>query len=393
LAWFNVRVFPSSTGLAVYYRDVTDRKLSEQRLMAQYAVSRTLNAGYSLEDTGASLLAAIGTHLGWRVGQLWIRDKERRELSCAYCWQADLSDYGVFTQVSRSLKFARGEGFPGAVWASGQPQWVSDFAREYHFPRAQQAKEVTLHSGFAFPVFAGDEVVAVAEFLNPEIRQPDEELLRTVTAIGHQVGQYLERQSAVAALTESELRNSAIVETALDAIVTVDGDSRIVEFNPAAETTFGYKREDVIGKQMPELIIPPRFRDAHYAGLERYLHTGEAHVLGRRIELSAIRADGSEFPVELAITRVPLEGAILFTAYLRDITERKQNELERAQLLARAEGAQRYYQVLTEAIPQQVWTANPDGSLDFVNKGIAEYFGPPCGGVDWLGLGELRASR
>ena len=377
-AWFNLRVFPSDNALTVYYRDVTDRKLSEQRLMAQYAVSRTLNAAYPIEETGASLLAAIGTHLGWRLGQLWVPDKAGRELSCAYSWQADMADYKSFTHVSRAMKFARGEGFPGKVWQTGQPEWISDFAKSYQLPRAQLAGDVALHSGFAFPVMVRGEVVAVAEFLHPEIREPDEELLRTVTAIGHQIGQYLERQSAAGALKESEVRKSAIVETALDAIITVDGESRIVEFNPAAEAILGYKREEVIGRSMPELIIPPRFREAHYAGLARYLDTGEPHVLGQRVELSAVRADGTEFPVELAITRVPVEGETLFTAYLRDITERKQSELDRAQLLARAEGAQRYYQVLTEAMPQQVWTANPDGYLDYVNKGIVKYFGRPA---------------
>ena len=98
-------------------------------------------------------------------------------------------------------------------------------------------------------------------------------------------------------------------------------------------------------------------------------------MLRQRIELSALRADGSEFPVELAINRVPIENAILFTAYLRDITERKYHEREREDLLARAEAAQRYYRVLTEAIPQQVWTASADGALDYVNKGASDYFG------------------
>jgi two-component system, chemotaxis family, CheB/CheR fusion protein len=386
--WFHVNVVPSGDTLAVYYRDVTDRKLSEQRLLAQYAVSRTLNAGRPLAETGASLLAAIASNLGWRVGQLWVLDRRTQKLSCAFSWQSDQGDYGRFIEASRALKLARSEGFPGRVWETGVPQWVSDFAREYQLPRAKIAREVMLHSGFAFPVYATGEIVAVAEFLNPEIREPDEELLRTVTAIGHQIGQYLERQWSAEALAESELRKSAILETALDAIVTIDGASRVVEFNPAAEATFGYQREDAIGKSMPELIIPPRYRDAHYAGLQRYLETGKTHMLGQRVELSAVRSDGSEFPVELAITRVPMEGENLFTAYLRDITERKQNELDRARLLARAEGAQRYYQVLTEAVPQQIWTASPDGVLDFVNKVAVEYFG--CPAAELLGNGWSR---
>ncbi|MGA2374288.1 MAG: PAS domain S-box protein [Candidatus Sulfotelmatobacter sp.] len=129
-------------------------------------------------------------------------------------------------------------------------------------------------------------------------------------------------------LKRSEARNAAILESALDCIVTIDHEGCITEFNPAAERTFGHRRNEVVGKHMADVIIPPSLRQKHREGFARYLATGKARVLGKRIEMTAVRADGSVFPVELAITRIPLEGPPSFTGYLRDITERKRVEQE-----------------------------------------------------------------
>jgi PAS domain S-box-containing protein len=134
-------------------------------------------------------------------------------------------------------------------------------------------------------------------------------------------------------LKRSEVRKAAIVDSALDCIVTIDHEGCITEFNPAAERTFGYRRDEVLGKHLADVVIPPSLREKHRQGFARYLGTGEARVLGKRIEMTAVRADGSEFPVELAITRIPLEGPPSFTGYLRDITERNRarQELRRSQ--------------------------------------------------------------
>jgi len=129
-------------------------------------------------------------------------------------------------------------------------------------------------------------------------------------------------------LQRSEARKAAILESALDCIVMIDHAGCITEFNPAAERTFGHRRDEVVGKQLGDVIIPPSLREKHRQGFARYLATGEARVLGKRIEMTAVRADGSEFPVELAVTRIPLEGPPSFTGYLRDITERKRAEQE-----------------------------------------------------------------
>jgi two-component system CheB/CheR fusion protein len=120
--------------------------------------------------------------------------------------------------------------------------------------------------------------------------------------------------------------NRALLDSALDCIISMDATGHVVEFNPAAERVFGYTRGEALGKELASLIIPPEFRDRHRAGLEHYLKTGEGPVLGKRLEVSALRADGSQIFVELAITAVRTGGEPMFTAYLRDITDRNRGE-------------------------------------------------------------------
>jgi PAS domain S-box-containing protein len=137
-----------------------------------------------------------------------------------------------------------------------------------------------------------------------------------------------DRKRAEDELRQSEARKTAILDSALDCVVTIDHRGRITEFNPAAERVFGYRRDEAVGKHLTDAIIPPSLRDQHRLGFARYLATGEVRVLGKHIELTAMRADGSEFPVELAISRIAMDGPPSFTGYLRDITERKRAEEE-----------------------------------------------------------------
>ncbi len=165
-----------------------------------------------------------------------------------------------------------------------------------------------------------------------------------------------ERRRAEEGLRESEARKSAMLNSALDAIVTMDHEGKVVDFNPAAESTFGYQREEAVGKPMDQLIIPPPDRERHRRGLAQYLVTGEGPVLGKRLELPARRADGSEFPVELTITRMPSVGSPMFTGFIRDITERKRAED------ALHESEQRY-RAATAAVSDLIWTNNADGVM------------------------------
>jgi diguanylate cyclase (GGDEF)-like protein/PAS domain S-box-containing protein len=121
----------------------------------------------------------------------------------------------------------------------------------------------------------------------------------------------------------SRKRKAAMLEAALDCVISIDDLGRIVEFNPAAERTFGWARADVVGKDMARLLIPERLRDAHRAGIQRAAMMDSAETLERRMESTAVRADGAEFPIELSLTRLPSDGPPVFTAFLRDITTQR----------------------------------------------------------------------
>lgn len=128
---------------------------------------------------------------------------------------------------------------------------------------------------------------------------------------------------SVASPPGTEARYRAVVQSALDAIIVIDELGQITEFNPAAERVFGWRREQVMGLEVAEVIIPPDVRDNHRRGFRRHLMTGTSTILDRRLELVAIRAGGERFPVELTVTRIDGGTAAYFTAFIRDLTEQK----------------------------------------------------------------------
>jgi diguanylate cyclase (GGDEF)-like protein/PAS domain S-box-containing protein len=147
-----------------------------------------------------------------------------------------------------------------------------------------------------------------------------------------------EARAAAEDLGHSEARKGAILQGALDAVVAIDEEGRITEFNPAAERTFGYPRSQVIGQPI-DLIIPEPLRDERPPRLGRYLGAGDGPALGQRLERPALRADGSELPIEISVTSTSGEGRTIYTAFIRDITPRK--EAEAALRTARDELQQR----------------------------------------------------
>ena len=134
------------------------------------------------------------------------------------------------------------------------------------------------------------------------------------------------RLTAEQLLRESELRKGAILNGALDCILSVDSDLRIIEFNPAAEKAFGYDQTEVVGKDVIETVFPPEIRDAQREKFYHYHKSSERGVLEKWVEVNGVRRDGSQFPMELAATPILIPGKTLFSIYIRDIVERKNQE-------------------------------------------------------------------
>jgi len=275
----------------------------------------------------AAALEAIGRTLGWELGAVWEVGPDDRRLRCVCTWHAGRGA-PEFEALSERLTLSAGEGLPGRLLQTGRPSWIVDAPDDRNFPRADAARRAGLQAAFGFPLLSPRGVVGVMEFFTHEAREPDERLLETMAVVGSQVGQFVARRHAEAEVRASESRLRAMLEAALDAVVTMDAGGRVLGWNHAAETTFGYRAHEAIGRDMADLIVPPSLRAKHRHGLARFLETERAVVLDKRLELSAVHKNGTEFPVELTITRIALPGAPTFTGYLRDISDRKRAEAE-----------------------------------------------------------------
>ena len=170
------------------------------------------------------------------------------------------------------------------------------------------------------------------------------------------------------AIHESEERLRLTIDTALDAVIGADSLGVITGWNAQAELIFGRPRAEAVGEALAETIIPEAYRDAHRRGLAHYLETGEGPVLNQRIEIAALRRDGTEFPVELAIVPVRSHHGVSFSAFVRDITEAKEAEGERARL-------SNYNRLLLESTGDGMYGIGTDGNCTFLNRTAARMLG------------------
>src|SRR5436190_14830503 len=169
--------------------------------------------------------------------------------------------------------------------------------------------------------------------------------------------------------TEERARELAYLDAAIDCVIVADASGRIVEFNPAAERTFGYSREEALGRTMAELIVPPSLRERHIAAFARFVKTREGSMLGHRVELTGMRADGSEFPVELPLSQVAAD-PVLICGALRDISATKQAESHLREL-AEEQAALRRVATLV------AYESSPERLVAVVAEQVARVFDVP----------------
>jgi PAS domain S-box-containing protein len=197
-------------------------------------------------------------------------------------------------------------------------------------------------------------------------------------------------ETRASVLAVSEARQRTILEAALDAVISMDQDARMTYVNSAFERTFGYRAEEVIGCDLAEKIVPPSLREAHRRGLSRYLETGQSTILGLRIEVSAMRADGTLFPAEVTVTRTGLPGEAAFTAYVRDISDRQRAEQQliasRARLVTASDaarqritrdlhdGAQQHLvaTLINLQLAEQRWESAPHRSRELLGQALED---------------------
>ncbi len=201
LAFANIRL--EGPLFTAFLRDISERKRGELLLAAQYACTRIIADSVSMDETIPKILRAVCEGLGWALGQMWQRDPKADVLRCVAAWHEPAAVVAAFADVCRKATFRPGSGFPGQVWKNCKPVWVNDVLNT-NYPRAEEAAKCGLHAALAFPIYDGKDMLGVMEFFHESILVRDGPLLAMLTAVGSQVGQFMERMRTEEARHRSE---------------------------------------------------------------------------------------------------------------------------------------------------------------------------------------------
>ena len=290
----NVHAVRDDRGVIMYLEgtalDITEHRWAERRRALQYATARILSEAASVVEARPKILQAICELLEWNLGAVWDVALSENVLRCVEIWSTQGMDISEFEEASTELTLAPGEELSGMVWQTGEPAWVVNFAEENFPTHALVAAKQGMNSVFGIPIKVGGEVMHVLEFFSPKASEPDPELLQMLAVVANQIGSLVERKLAEEALRDTVMRKAAILESALDCIITFDHIGKVLEWNSAAERTFGYRRSDVVGQSLVELIVPDSLRSAPGGGLP--LYSAAALSYGRRSEIVVMRRNG-----------------------------------------------------------------------------------------------------
>jgi len=359
--------------------DISDQKRGEQRLAAQSGVSRVLAESDSLAEASPHLLRTICEAMDWDWGALWsVRQQQPERLRCDCIWHASSIDVSEFDAASQKSACAPGEGRAGQVWKTRQSLWIADVAKDPGFRRGPAAARSGLHTGLACPILLGGEALGIVEFFSRRIREPDEQELATLSAIGSQIGQFIRRKRAEQAVQASEKRFRALIEHAYDIVLLLSAEGTILYASPSVERVLGYAPEEVIGRDGYELVHPDH-RQSSVTRFTRSVQELGSVITGERLLL---HKDGSSRWVENVIVNLLAEPSVQAVVMRqRDVTERKQAEA------ALRESEQRF-RTLVQFSFDVYWES--DAQHRFTRQEFAEGLADaPVPGSD-IGIGKTR---
>ncbi|HYR36678.1 MAG TPA: EAL domain-containing protein [Burkholderiales bacterium] len=305
-------------------RDVTHRRREERLLALEHAVARYLADAKSIPDALRSVMQAICETENWDCGRYFRLDEAASVMRCEDVWSNGAEPLARFAESSRGVAIGPGNGLIGHVWASGEPVWSSDVSRDSRSTASARVREAGVHGACVFPVTFEGRTVGVLSISSSIVRQPDERLIRTMRVVGAQIGQFLSRKQAEAALAASEARFRQTFELAATGIAHVDLAGRFTDLNRKLCDMLGYFEPELIGRSVKE-ISHPDDRDKTDAERAR-MRAGE--VPSVQLEKRYLRKDGSVLWVNLTVAlarnaRGEPEHEI---AIMEDITERKEKE-------------------------------------------------------------------
>lgn len=330
------------------HNDITSRKIQEiavqdllseveksnQELLKQQKFLRAVNDfSAKLIDTNNinEILAEITSntvkHFDFTDCVVYLLNKNRDLLSQVSAYGAKDNEGSLVNPIFIEL----GKGIVGSVAASGQPVLVKDTSKDKRY-----IKDLNIGlSELAVPIYSAGEVIGVIDSEHHEKAFFNEAHLETLTTIANLAGAKIKnafseesRLLAESALKDSELKLRTVIDSAMDAVITIDEFGRITEWNLQAQKIFGYSPDEAIDQILSELIVPKEYRAAHDRGMAHFLKTGEGPVLNKRIEIVGLNKAKEIFPIELSIVPIKSDDFYSFSAFIRDIRERKKVEEE-----------------------------------------------------------------
>jgi PAS domain S-box-containing protein len=230
--WISLEIqpIPNDAGVLTNYMavvtDVTERIQGEDRRATQYAVSRILAGGSTLNSAFAGILKSICEGLGWTVGCFWMPSAVSEDLMVASAWHDPTRDCRALLDDSRKRRFRIGEGLPGRVWQSGQSAWVPDVTVDDNFPRAAVALDCGLRAALGLPILNNGVFQGMMEFLSPDIEKPGDALLQTMDGISNQIGHFIVRKKAEAELVRAKEVAEAANRAKSDFLATMSHEIR-----------------------------------------------------------------------------------------------------------------------------------------------------------------------
>ena len=338
-AWFEVRAYPSPDGLSVYFHNINERKQSEAALFERSrlaALNGEIGTALIREGDLRSLLnqcaVALVKHLEVAFARIWTFNGGENVLELQ-------ASAGMYTHLDgEHSRIPLGKFKIGEIAQKRLPHLTNEVLNDPRIGNKEWAKREGMIAFAGYPLIVEDRLIGVMCVF---ARQSLTELtLQAMESISNGIANAIERKRVEEALLESEEQYRIVAETATDAIISINNHSEILFVNHAAERIFGYKVEQLLGQPLT-MLMPEYLRHLHEAGLERYIETGKRHLSWEHVEVPGLHQKGYEFPLELSFGEFNKNNKHIFIGIARDISERKEAEAEREQILQREQKARR----------------------------------------------------
>jgi PAS domain S-box-containing protein len=292
------------------------RKLdADERWDLSYKVTGMLSEASEPQHAVDEILECIGEAMEFVAGAFWVVDEVRVALRSTTFWTAQQFSFPSFELVTRVRSFGYGDGLPGTAWKLREPVWFSDITRTSNFPRASVAALENLHTAVGFPAYQSRRVFGVFEYFSTQNRSEDTETQKFLSALGAQVGLFLQHYGISDVIQEGD-RLRIAAERSLDAVVTIDENSTVIYVNTAISRLLGYAPEELMGGNLSR-IIPEQLRAAHDRGLRRYIETGKRKLNWGAIDFPSVHKDGTIVPIRVAFGEFWRSGQRVFTGFIR----------------------------------------------------------------------------